>query len=75
MKRAAQKGDDAVQVARELLREWVLREFEPVQRDLRKKISGSVLGLQSRPGLMETVTDKEWARVWDKELEKVLSDK
>ena len=75
MKRAAQKGDDAVQVARELLREWVLREFEPVQRDLRKKISGSVLGLQSRPGLMETVTDKEWARVWDKELEKVLSEK
>jgi hypothetical protein len=75
MKRAAQKGDDAVQVARELLREWVLKEFEPVQRDLRKKISGSVLGVQARQGLIETVTDKEWERVWDKELEKVLSEK
>jgi hypothetical protein len=75
MKRAAQKGDDAVQVARELLREWVLKEFEPVQRDLRKKISGSVLGVQARQGLLETVTDKEWERVWDKELEKVLSVK
>ena len=75
MKRAAQKGDDAVQVARELLREWVLKEFEPVQRDLRKKISGSVLGVQARQGLLETVSDKEWERVWDKELEKVLSKK
>ncbi len=75
MKRAAQKGDDAVQVARELLREWVLKEFEPVQRDLRKKISGSVLGVQARQGLLETVSDKEWERVWDKELEKVLSEK
>jgi len=75
MKRAAQKGDDAVQVARELLREWVLKDFEPVQRDLRKKISGSVLGVQARQGLLETVTDKEWERVWDKELEKVLSEK
>ena len=74
MKRAAQKGEDAVKVALELLREWVLKEFEPVQRELRAKLAGGKLGRQAREVLMETVTEREWERVWDKELEKVLSE-
>lgn len=74
MKRAAQKGEDAVKVALELLREWVLKEFEPVQRELRAKLAGGKLGRQAREVLMETVTERQWERVWDKELEKVLSE-
>jgi len=36
MKRALQKTDDAVKVAEELLREWVRKEFEPHQREVRE---------------------------------------
>jgi hypothetical protein len=75
MKRAAQKGEDAVLVARELLREWVLKEWEPMERERRKMISGEVLGRQAREALRETSTEKEWERVWDRELEKVLAGK
>jgi hypothetical protein len=75
MKRAAQKGEDAVLVARELLREWVLKEWEPMERERRKMISGEVLGRQAREALLETNTEKEWERVWDRELEKVLAGK
>ena len=75
MKRAAQKGEDAVLVARELLREWVLKEWEPMEREKRKLISGEVLGRKAREALRETNTEKEWERVWDRELEKVLAGK
>lgn len=74
MKRAAQKGEDAIQVARELLKEWVLKEFEPVQRRLRENLSGKELGKKARAALLETTTEKEWERVWDRELEAILAE-
>lgn len=72
MKRAIQKGEDCLETAVEILKEWVRKEWEPQERDLRDRISGAKLGRDARAELMETKTGKEWERVWDRWMEKAL---
>ena len=73
MKRALQKSSDAVTVSLELLREWVLMEWEVEERAVRARLVGAVMGRDLRERLLETKGEKEWERVWDAGLERALS--
>lgn len=65
-KRAVQKTDDAVMTALELLKGWVLKELEPMERERKKALEGRSLGVKAREELLATRTEQEWVRVWDR---------
>lgn len=71
-KRAAQKTEDAVQVALELFKAWVRTEWEPQERIRREALAGKKLGLQAREALLTTGTELEWVAVWDDHLDRAL---
>jgi hypothetical protein len=72
MKRSLQKNEECVEVAFELLRDWVRKDWEPNQREIRKRLEGSEIGRGARSELMECKTEKEWERVWDRWICKAL---
>lgn len=69
MVRDAKKGDDAVEVALELLKEVMRREWEPRERERRKRLSGKELGIQARERLLAVQSVVEWEREWDRVIE------
>lgn len=71
MVREAKKGDDAVEVALELLKEMMRREMEPGERKRRKALDDA--GVMARERLMETTSAVEWEREWKRVIEGALA--
>ena len=74
IKRQAQKNDDAVEVALDLLKEWVKTTWEPGERARRAALSGKELGRGARLALLATDTEAEWESAWDKAVDGALKD-
>jgi hypothetical protein len=70
--RGLQKSVDCVEAAEVLLRVWVRKVFEPGERERREAISGKKLGMELRERLLETTSEAEWCRVWDRGIDEVL---
>ena len=72
IQRQLQKGDDAVSSALELLKMWMRKEWEPKEAAIREGVSGAKLGRAARSALVETTSEAEWVKVWDREVNRVL---
>lgn len=73
MSRDAKKGEDAVEVALELLKEMMRREMEPRERARRKALVEA--GVSAREKLLETNSAVEFEREWKRVVENALSVK
>lgn len=62
MKRGIQKTDDAVEVAEELLKEWVRKEFEPGERAVRDRLAK--LDGEGVDALLDCVDEEEMRRAF-----------
>lgn len=71
MVREARKGDDAVEVAVELLKEVMRREMEPKERARRKALDDAAEMAWER--LMEKTSKVEFEREWKRVIESALS--
>ena len=72
LKRAAQKTEDAVQLALELCKGWIRTEWEPGERARRNALQGSALAAEDLDRLRAAGTDRELADAWDRALERGL---
>ncbi len=70
MKRALQKTEDVVRVAEELMREWVRKEFEPVQREVRE--SFRTLEEEEVLGLLNAGSGDEVREIWGEAVDRRL---
>tara|TARA_R110001606_G_scaffold51488_2_gene128141 strand:+ start:1103 stop:1294 length:192 start_codon:yes stop_codon:yes gene_type:complete len=51
---------------------WMRKEWEPKEAAIREGVSGAKLGRAARSALVETTSEAEWVKVWDREVNRVL---